>query len=164
LQTFDDWFSFALPTSSFPVVSATLNIWNDSRNTTIDPNALYSLYQASSFSFSGLTTGPALGSITFGAADTGVSQYVSISLNSTGIALLNANLGGSFVFGGGVTSIVDPSNCLSCVAVFGYTDGNPLARLDISTAPVPEPETYAMMLIGLGLIGFVARPYKNQQA
>jgi PEP-CTERM motif len=27
----------------------------------------------------------------------------------------------------------------------------------IGTAPVPEPETYALMLVGLGAIGFVAR-------
>jgi hypothetical protein len=27
-------------------------------------------------------------------------------------------------------------------------------------APVPEPETYAMMLMGLGLMGFVARRRK----
>lgn len=31
-------------------------------------------------------------------------------------------------------------------------------------APVPEPETYAMMLAGLGLLGFVARRRKQQQA
>jgi len=30
-------------------------------------------------------------------------------------------------------------------------------QLNVSTAPVPEPETYAMMLAGLGMLGFVAR-------
>lgn len=30
-------------------------------------------------------------------------------------------------------------------------------------APVPEPQTYAMMLAGLGLIGFVARRRKQEQ-
>jgi hypothetical protein len=29
---------------------------------------------------------------------------------------------------------------------------------------VPEPETYGMMLVGLGLMGFVARRQKNEQA
>jgi len=33
-----------------------------------------------------------------------------------------------------------------------------------TTAPVPEPETYAMMLAGLGLLGFVARRRKQQSA
>lgn len=32
------------------------------------------------------------------------------------------------------------------------------------TAPVPEPETYAMMLAGLGIVGFIARRRKRQQA
>ena len=31
----------------------------------------------------------------------------------------------------------------------------------VALAPVPEPETYAMMLAGLGLMGFVARRRKN---
>lgn len=29
------------------------------------------------------------------------------------------------------------------------------------TAPVPEPETYAMMMVGLGLLGFMARRKKS---
>jgi hypothetical protein len=33
-----------------------------------------------------------------------------------------------------------------------------------ATAPVPEPETYAMMLAGLGLLGFVARRRKQKAA
>ena len=33
-----------------------------------------------------------------------------------------------------------------------------------TTAPIPEPETYAMMLAGLGLMGFVARRRKRQAA
>ncbi len=40
-------------------------------------------------------------------------------------------------------------------AVLGYTLFSP-------AAPVPEPETYAMMLAGLGLLGFAARR-KNQK-
>jgi hypothetical protein len=38
-----------------------------------------------------------------------------------------------------------------------YTSNVNLAAL----APVPEPETYAMMVAGLGLLGFVARRKKN---
>lgn len=32
-----------------------------------------------------------------------------------------------------------------------------------SVSPVPEPETYSMMLMGLGLIGFIARRRRNGQ-
>jgi choice-of-anchor C domain-containing protein len=38
------------------------------------------------------------------------------------------------------------------------TDGNAGIALDnITITPVPEPETYALMLAGLGLVGFAAR-------
>lgn len=49
-----------------------------------------------------------------------------------------------------------------------YTrDGNGFFAIDdmrISAAPaIPEPETYAMMLTGIGLIGFMSRRRKNAQ-
>jgi hypothetical protein len=33
----------------------------------------------------------------------------------------------------------------------------------VQTTPVPEPETYAMMLAGLGLLGFIARRRKQKE-
>lgn len=33
-----------------------------------------------------------------------------------------------------------------------------------TTAPVPEPESYAMLLAGLGLLGFIGRRKKQQEA
>jgi probable HAF family extracellular repeat protein len=36
--------------------------------------------------------------------------------------------------------------------------------VDFVPAPVPEPETYAMFMAGLGLMGFIARRRKNGQA
>jgi hypothetical protein len=36
--------------------------------------------------------------------------------------------------------------------------------LDIAATPVPEPETYAMMLAGLGLMGFIARRRRDRGA
>ena len=36
-------------------------------------------------------------------------------------------------------------------------DSRTIVKFDINTAPVPEPETYALMLAGLGLVGFAAR-------
>jgi hypothetical protein len=50
----------------------------------------------------------------------------------------------------------------------GITDGFALRTVDFTaapvTAPVPEPETYAMMLAGLGLLGVVARRRKQKIA
>jgi len=47
-------------------------------------------------------------------------------------------------------------------------DGNTsffVSSLDVSTpvAPIPEPETYALMIAGLGLVGFMARRRKVMQ-
>jgi hypothetical protein len=44
----------------------------------------------------------------------------------------------------------------SNVAVFG-TGGTLLSQSPLNTAAVPEPETYGMMLLGLGLLGFASR-------
>lgn len=41
---------------------------------------------------------------------------------------------------------------------------NPQSRLIVLTAPVPEPETYAMLLAGLGLVGFMVRRRNAQRA
>lgn len=48
---------------------------------------------------------------------------------------------------------------------FGTSDsyGGSLDKVSL-TAAVPEPETYGMMLMGLGLMGFIARRRKNGQA
>ena len=36
--------------------------------------------------------------------------------------------------------------------------------LTASTAAIPEPETYAMLLAGLGMLGFAARRRRRQAA
>ncbi len=50
-------------------------------------------------------------------------------------------------------------------SVFGYTSGSYQDVIGFTpTSPVPEPETYAMLLAGLGLMGFVARRRKQDDA
>lgn len=39
-----------------------------------------------------------------------------------------------------------------------------LTLVDASTPPIPEPETYAMLLAGLGLVGFAVRRRKQVEA
>ena len=39
-------------------------------------------------------------------------------------------------------------------------DGYAKVTYTYETLPVPEPETYAMLLAGLGLVGFIARKRK----
>lgn len=63
--------------------------------------------------------------------------------------------GGTFLYPDGTTvgSYLNPSNVFSTpVLVFD----------DVTLAPVPEPETYALMLAGLGLVGFLARRGRRQ--
>lgn len=53
------------------------------------------------------------------------------------------------------------TTCMTGTTVAGYgtvgsMSGYPVSQV-ITLAPVPEPETYAMLMAGLGLMGFVAR-------
>lgn len=48
--------------------------------------------------------------------------------------------------------------------VQGAGGGTYASDLNLAIAPVPEAETYAMMVAGLGLLGFVARRKKSKQA
>jgi hypothetical protein len=55
------------------------------------------------------------------------------------------------------------------IGTFDSFEQTPAARRDIVTgsvivAAIPEPETYAMLLAGLGLVGFMARRRKQQTA
>lgn len=45
----------------------------------------------------------------------------------------------------------------------GVTDGFVLQSVGFTAQPVPEPETYALMLAGLGLLGVAARRRKQKQ-
>ena len=47
------------------------------------------------------------------------------------------------------------------LSTFVLADANPQIQSFIA-ASVPEPETYAMMLAGFGLIGFIVRRRKDQ--
>jgi hypothetical protein len=163
-QQYNNWFAFNIPNA--PIGAASISIWNSSASSTLDPDAVYTLYEASAFTFGGLVGGSAaLGSVTLGVANTGVSEYITINLNSTAVSLLNASVGGQFVFGGTITtSYSDPNSTFDQISAWGYTDGTPVAYL--TTSPVPEPSTWAMMLFGFGGLGFAGyrRTLKGAEA
>jgi len=56
----------------------------------------------------------------------------------------------------------DGTNGLDFYTQEGSSVFTPGPVLTVEIAPVPEPETYAMMLAGLGLLGFVARRRANR--
>ena len=47
--------------------------------------------------------------------------------------------------------------------IFSTTDAVRLSLMSVAN-PIPEPEIYAMMMIGLGLLGWVTRKKKLQAA
>ena len=63
---------------------------------------------------------------------------------------------GNTLLGAGPHSI----NIFDDLSPFGSGKG----YVGVFAIPVPEPETYAMMLAGLGLMGFVARRRKQKEA
>jgi hypothetical protein len=59
-----------------------------------------------------------------------------------------------------------PSNALSAQisGTFGNSGSSSSAGVNVYLGAVPEPETYAMLLAGLGLIGFIAYRRKNDSS
>lgn len=142
---FNDWVAFNLPNLTY--TNATLYIYNTSVNKTLDTDAIYALYKAASFSFSGLEAGDVLGSITLGTADTGVSRYVGITLNAEGISALNAAAGKAFYFGGSVSSSYpNASSTSDKIFAWGGTSGTPAPYLVYTQAgTVPEPSSLTLL-------------------
>lgn len=154
-----NWFRFSIPTLA-TITSATINIWNAASNATAEADPVYSLYAGASLSYTGLKSGSALGEVSVFDADTGIGHWESIALNAAGLAALNAAMGGSFLFGGDVSPISGTGD----IQIFGFTTGLPAAYLELSAAPIPEPESYAMLLAGLGVLLAVARRRKAAKA
>ena len=72
----------------------------------------------------------------------------------------NVDNGSSYVFRFAVTAtsfnMVDDGSHVGAGYASGTGEGSSYGITSV-TAPIPEPETYAMLLAGLGLMGFVAR-------
>lgn len=96
---------------------------------------------------------------------TGLSD-VSVTVGSTGLsnAVFSLYMGGSLLESTDITGktvVVAPYTSLAAGAysfvVSGTVNSKPgVYNLNANVAAVPEPETYALMLAGLGAVGFVA--------
>jgi len=119
------------------------------------------------------------GAVDFGNAGMTIqSGFNAATPRSTFYELLNDGatvLAGSYIsangqylgFSGGGFDTIRLSNCLDCDPFSTtITDGHfqALAVDSIEISAVPEPETYAMFMAGLGLMGFIARRSKNSKA
>jgi probable HAF family extracellular repeat protein len=86
--------------------------------------------------------------------------------NGTTIIDLNSLLDASTVSAGWVLNVASGINDNGWIA---GTASNSILGISsraflLSVTSVPEPETYGMMLTGLGMLGFMARRRKNDQA
>ena len=94
---------------------------------------------------------------------------VTVTVPQSGLFIPSAAATVSFAVAAGKNGFFSPqpfydtaftafTNSLSTVTAFGngFTINNGGGNLNFAQ-PVPEPETYALMLAGLGVIGFVAR-------
>jgi hypothetical protein len=104
-------------------------------------------------------------------AASGPIQQFSVTLSQAAIADLNAaahNQGDNrFVIGGSLLSISGPFANEQLFAIFGPQAAlAPAAYLTLETsvAAVPEPSTWAMMILGFAGVGFVAYRRKSKPA
>jgi hypothetical protein len=101
-----------------------------------------------------------------------ISRTASVGLDITGLSLYTA--GGTLVSSGSSlqTGAIDvwtlKGDGLAVGNYYVQVNGTMVSTTSgafggaIMLAPVPEPETYGMMLAGLGLVGFLARRRKMQ--
>lgn len=110
-------------------------------------------------SFSGINTCLSAGSYIAYLTIAGVgspANTVSLAGSSS-----DGGLGGGFRFlnSGGT----DPLTLNNAWSSWSIPNTQYFASFDVA-APIPEPETYAMMLAGLGMLGFMARRRKLKAA
>jgi hypothetical protein len=103
-----------------------------------------------------------------------ISRTADVGLDITGLALYGTGdkliSSGTSVNSGAMDVWTLSSNNLAAGDYYIRVNGNLVSNAGASfggavmLAPVPEPETYGMMLGGLGVLGFLARRRKAKQA
>lgn len=96
------------------------------------------------------------------------STSPSFSFANLGFALLDSsfNVVGTTTAGGPLSLTLSGLGAGDyALAVTGFTSGSMGGAYTgiLAAAPVPEPETYALMLAGLGIVGFIASRRRQNQ-
>jgi hypothetical protein len=86
--------------------------------------------------------------------------FKEADLSGTDLLISNGGFASSAVLS---SSVVDGTLVLHVFGQYGAASSY-AGNLNVTLAPVPEPETYAMLLGGLGLVGAVARRRKAAKA
>jgi hypothetical protein len=107
-----------------------------------------------------LRSGTSYGSATISKPVSGGLSDITITLNAAGIAALNTTLDSAnllFAIGGFSDTLTGQQ------LLFQSSTGGPnIAHLDVGA--VPEPSTWAMMILGFAGVGFMAYRRRNQTA
>lgn len=140
-----DFFTFAVPVLGENVMSAILRL--DSSQVRADQAAsfVYQITATSGVTFASLGTGQIFGQETYTAADN--LQIRDIVLNADALAAITAARGGTLTISGRVLPPIQfGSSPLNALA---FSDsGSKLVQLALTTSAVPEPSSWAMMIIG----------------
>ncbi|MDN2678874.1 FxDxF family PEP-CTERM protein [Janthinobacterium sp. SUN033] len=145
------------------LTNTTGNLWTGGFNATPDPLGAFT----DTFTFTpdatfGSTAQAFLANLSVTGSDASSINFSSANLN--GIAL--TGFGGPTVFGYAQGEVLAPTNLLfngpMVLTVMGNSNGGSYGgTFNLNLAPVPEPETYGMLLAGLGVLGFLARRRKQ---
>ncbi len=121
----------------------------------------YQLTSTSGLTFDLLGGGDVFGLYEYVAADD--EQVRQITLNSAALSAIRAAAGGSFTLSGRVLA---PANYRGehVHFVFGNSQNSDRSRLLLTTASIPEPATWALMIAGFGAAGATLRRRKSAHA
>jgi hypothetical protein len=159
--TLRSFYTFDVSTLDGPATSATFRVqrWAQQVDVVLGfwdvttPAAVVNFNNGSNTAiWTDLGSGNSYGS--FNVATGALQDYLSFTLNSQALADINAS-GGFFTVGAAVASPEDGD-------IFAAS-GRDVTYLDIATS-VPEPGTFAMMAMGLALLGGAARRRKLRAA